>query len=103
MTKVNNLLLFAANIIGFAAADNTCNLLQYCVGHDGPNQGKCDNPGAVTVPYFVEGGFAPEPITDSTGVSSFAAACPFLDPTTPQCCNSDTAQIMGKYSQKVTY
>ena len=94
-----------ANMLVLAnGQDATCNLVQYCVGHTGPNQGKCDNPAEVTVPEFADPMFAPAVMTDSTGIASFANACPFLDPTQPYCCNSDTAQIMGKYlSRFVTY
>ena len=58
--------------------------------------GKCDDASLVTVPVFPTGGFEPAPITDPTGVPSLGTACPFLDATQPLCCNSDTAQIMGK-------
>ena len=75
------------------AADKTCNLWQVCADHDdcypinGDGKtlkmptGKCDDPSKVTVPVFPTGGFEPAPITDSTGVGSFATACPFLDAT----------------------
>ena len=91
-----------------AADSNTCNLWQVCASHpdaypidgDGKTKkmpsGKCADASKVTVPVFPTGGFPPAPITDRDGVSSFSNACPFLDPATPLCCNSDTAQIMGK-------
>ena len=90
-------LVAAANFMVLGnAADATCNLSQYCKGHDGPNQGKCANPAEVTVPDFPEP-FPPAVISDPTGLSSLANACPFLDPKAAYCCNSDNAQIMGKY------
>ena len=59
-------------------------------------KGKCADASKVTVPVFPTGGFPPAPITDRDGVASFGNACPFLDAADPLCCNSDTAQIMGK-------
>ena len=90
------------------AADKTCNLWQTCADHsdcypiDGDGKtlkmpaGQCADASKVTVPVFPTGGFEPAPITDPIGKSSFSTSCPFLDPDQPLCCNSDTAQIMGK-------
>ena len=83
MTKLRNFLLFfAVQFIVLTNADDPvkpCNLLQYCEGHDGPNQGACADPGKVTVPYFPKGGYDPAVMTDKTGKDSFAVACPFMD------------------------
>ena len=93
--------LFAsANLMVLSSGqDATCNLVQYCVGHDGPNQGKCANAGEVTVPDM-SANFPPAVITDPNGKSALATSCPFLDVTAPYCCNSDNAQIMGKFDKR---
>ena len=93
-------LLGLVSFAGLTQAQNTCNLWQVCAEHSDLTPGTlptglCYDAHEVTLPVFVEGGFAPTPMS-AFGTSSLSSACPFYDPETPLCCNSDTAAIMGK-------
>ena len=81
-------------VVGEAA--ETCNLWQVCKNHDGITPGTaptsaCKDPSAVSLPVFTS--FEPVPMPE-LGITNLASACPFLDPTQPLYCNSDTAAIM---------
>ena len=93
-------LLGLVSFTGLTQAQNTCNLWQVCAEHSdltpGTNpEGFCADPHEVTLPVFVEGGFAPTPMGEDY-IKTLQAACPFYEEDTPLCCNSDTASIMGK-------
>ena len=64
----------------------------------GGSFGNCDDPSVVAQPVFIEGGYAPSKIRDTTGSDALVDACPMLDPSQPLCCNQDNALIMCKYT-----
>jgi len=84
--------------------EGTCNLWQVCANHADMEAGSfpdtpCANGADVSLPQFVmdgdKGGYTPQ-VMNSLGASNMKTACPFYPSDQPLCCNSDTAQIMGK-------
>ena len=97
-------LFMAAAYLCMAATAQTCNLWQACVdnadvvpGQPLPDK-KCSDASAVTMPVFPEGGYPAALMTNTVGQSALDTACPFIDYKNDKlCCNSDNAQIMGKF------
>jgi hypothetical protein len=100
--------LILLGFVSFAglAQSQLCNLWQVCENHGSLEAGTfptdgCADPHTITIPVFVEGGYAPQ-VMSNYGTSNLASACPFYDdPTEALCCNSDTAAIMDLSFQQI--
>jgi len=95
--KVLPSLMMALFTTSVSAAEKTCNLWQVCASNDGQlpsdrwSNVACGDPSLVSIPIFVEGGYAPAKIRNSVGKDAMADACPYIDISEALCCNQDNA------------
>lgn len=69
--------------------EKTCNLWQTCAENKNKKPGgrlpiiwndvACEDASQVTMPIFIDGGYAPSRIKNSVGIDAMAEACPFID------------------------